>query len=116
MYLMTSFQRLWRFSARQQVPCGNVMDFLLPKMREWHVAPNTTAREKGIVQLRSRMAKFEGTPTSPWLCELQKKSLVMADNHQLYKYVACCNPDLKESNQELACCVQKEGAVDTAAV
>lgn len=104
--MMTSFQRLWRFDAKQQVPCGNLMKFLLPSLRGWEAPKNGTVSQKQVVELRARISDTQA-PLSPWTCELQKKSLTTFDDHRLFKYVACCYPS-RGGVQDIACCSTKE--------
>ena len=108
-FAITSFQRIWRFDAMQQVPCGNLMKFSLPIMRSWAVPSNSTVSNRQEVELAAKMASSQAAP-SPWTCELQKKRLTTFDQYELFKYVACCFPAIA-ALQPIACCVEKEGNV-----
>merc|ERR1711998_293904 len=104
--IVSSFQRFWQFDAKQMIPCGNVMKLLMPALRPWSVPANGTVAEMQNVSLRARIATARA-PLAPWTCELQKKSLVLFGNQQLFKYTVCCYPAFG-GRAYISCCVKKE--------
>lgn len=109
-YVMTTFQRLWRYDAMQVIPCGNIMKYFKSVFAEWSVPAGAAEKQEGIVHLRA----FSADPTSSriaWKCELSKKAIhIAAVNATLAKHIACCNPALasQKSKSKMACCVKKE--------
>ena len=91
-FILTTFQRLWRFDALQVIPCGNVMKYYQPLFLAWSVSPGTHATKASTVYLTAATAT-PGSKKVPWLCELSKKTRTV-EGTMLSKHIACaplCN-------------------------
>lgn len=86
-FVMTSFQRLWRFDAMQVLPCGNVNEYFKKVFKGWNVPAGSTKKQVGTVMLRSAF-RAKDNATANWVCELSKKTDKIM-GAVLVKSVAC---------------------------